>query len=173
MLPDYVGNLAQALQVTGAWIALGGIIPREVVAPPPTGLRPSVPSDGESKVGVSNSELPSPQQVIPKVHKADDIEHTLDKGMWVGTGATRHGWKIFVDVSFFLFFHKLAKLLILQFQGQLMERVPTCQRCWELHHECYGLPDQVCRHCQHDKKTCQDVVVKGEFVLRYSDLVFC
>jgi len=46
-----------------------------------------------------------------------------------------------------------------------MTQVPTCQRCQDLHHECYGLADRVCSQCQRDKKTCQDVVVKGE-VLR-------
>ena len=34
-LPDYVGDLAQALQVTGAWIASGRVVKQEVVAPPP------------------------------------------------------------------------------------------------------------------------------------------
>jgi len=43
-----------------------------------------------------------------------------------------------------------------------MMRVPTCQLCWDLRHECYGIADWVCGQCQCDKKTCQDVVVEGE-----------
>jgi len=77
----------QALQDMGAWITSGGIVEQVVVVPPPT-LPPLVaPSDGESKVGASDAELPSPCQIDPKVHQADDVEHTLDKGLWVGTGA--------------------------------------------------------------------------------------
>src|SRR5882724_8475742 len=66
---------------------------------PPTLPPPLAHSDGESKVGVSDAELPSPHQIIPKVHQADDVEHTLDKGLWVGTGAMRQGWRIYVGVS--------------------------------------------------------------------------
>ena len=40
-------------------------------------------------------------------------------------------------------------------------QVLTCQCCRDLHHECYGLADQVCSQCQCNKKTCQDIVVKG------------
>ena len=86
-LPDYVGGLSRALQDTGAWIASGGIIKQVVVAPPLTFPLLVAPSDGESKVGVSDAELPSPFQIVPKVHQADDVEHTLNKGLWVGTGA--------------------------------------------------------------------------------------
>ena len=86
-LPDYVSDLARALQDTGAWITLGGIIEQVVVAPPPTLPPPVAPSDSESKVGASDAELPSPRQIVPKVCQADDVEHTLDKGLWVGTGA--------------------------------------------------------------------------------------
>src|SRR5882724_7555157 len=84
----------------GAWIASGRVVEQEVVMSPLTLPRPLAPSDGKSEVGVSDTELPSPQQIVPKVHRADDIEHILDKGLWVGTGATRHGWKIFINVSF-------------------------------------------------------------------------
>ena len=83
----------------GAWIASGGIIKLVVLAPPPT-LPPLVaPSDGESEVGDSDAELPSPRQIVPKVCQADDMEHTLNKGLWVGTGAKRRGWRIYVGVS--------------------------------------------------------------------------
>ena len=37
-----------------------------------------------------------------------------------------------------------------------------CQHCQTLQHECYSLTDTVCGQCQWDKKTCQDVIVKGE-----------
>ena len=80
-LPDYVSDLARALQDTGAWIASGGIIEQVVVVPPPTLPLPVAPSDGKSKVGISNAELPSPHQIVPKVCQADDVEHTLDKGL--------------------------------------------------------------------------------------------
>ena len=82
-----------------AWIASGGVIEKVVVVPLPTLLAPTAPSNSESKVMVSDTELPSPFQVIPKVHQMDDVEHTLDKGLWVGTGAMQQGWKIFVNVS--------------------------------------------------------------------------
>src|SRR5882724_6878825 len=84
----------------GAWIASGRVVEQEVVMSPLTLPLPSAPSDGKSEVGVSDTELPSPRQIILKVHQADDVEHTLDKGLWVGTGATQCGWKIFVDMSF-------------------------------------------------------------------------
>jgi len=146
----------------GAWIASGGLIKQVVVVPPPTIPQPSAPSNGESEVGASDAELPSPHQLIPKVRQVDDMEHTLDKGLWVGTGVTCHGWKIFVHVSFLSVLFASTELLILHVQDQLMAHVPTCQRCQTLRHKCYGFPDWVCGQCQCDKKTCQDVMVKGE-----------
>jgi len=77
----------QALQDTKVWIASSGVVEQVVVAPLPTLPQPTAPSDGESKIVVSDAELPSPLQVIPKVCQADDIEHTLNKGLWMGTGA--------------------------------------------------------------------------------------
>src|SRR5882724_11114537 len=44
-LPDYVGDLARALQETGAWIASGSVIEQVVVAPPPTPPPLVAPSD--------------------------------------------------------------------------------------------------------------------------------
>ena len=38
---------------------------------PPTLPQPAAPSDGESEVGTSDLELPSPQQVVPKVQQVD------------------------------------------------------------------------------------------------------
>ena len=43
---------------------------------------------------MSDGELP-----VSKVQRLDEVEHMLDKGLWVGTGATWRGWKIFVKVS--------------------------------------------------------------------------
>jgi len=86
-LPDYVGDLSQALQDMGAWIAAGGIVEQVVVVPPLTLPQPSAPSGSESEVGVSDEELPSPQQLVPKVQQSDMVEHALDKGLWAGTGA--------------------------------------------------------------------------------------
>ena len=66
-LPDYVSDLSWALQDMGAWIAAGRIIEQVVVAPPLTLSQPLPPSDGKLEVGVSDEELPSPQQLVPKV----------------------------------------------------------------------------------------------------------
>ena len=43
---------------------------------------------------MSDGEVP-----VSKVQWSDKVEHMLDKGLWVGTGAMRRGWKIFVKVS--------------------------------------------------------------------------
>jgi len=87
-----------------AWVTSGGIVEQAVVAIPPTLPPPRDLSDGESEVGVSNAELPSPHKLVPKVHQADNVEHPLDKGLWVGTGTMRRGWEIYVNVNFpFLF----------------------------------------------------------------------
>jgi len=88
-----------------AWITSGGVIKQVVVVPPLALPQPPAPSDGESEAGASGTELPSPCQIVPKVHQADDVEHTLDKGLWAGTGATQCGWKIFVGVSVPYLFH--------------------------------------------------------------------
>jgi len=66
-LPDYVSDLSWALQDTLALIAAGGIVEQVVVVPPPTLSQPPPPSDGESEAGVSDEELPFPQQLVPKV----------------------------------------------------------------------------------------------------------
>src|SRR5882724_4374046 len=79
-LPDYVSDLSQALQDMGAWIAARGIVEQVVVVPPPTLSQPPPPSDSESEARVSNKELTSPQQLVPKVRRSDEVEHTLDKG---------------------------------------------------------------------------------------------
>ena len=60
MLPNDVGDLMWALQDTKAWIASGGIVEQVVVAAPLTLPLPLGPNDGESEVGVSDEELPSP-----------------------------------------------------------------------------------------------------------------
>ena len=61
MLPDYVGELAQALQEMKAWIATSGIADPATVEPsvttPPTNPRPQATSNGESRVGASEKEL--------------------------------------------------------------------------------------------------------------------
>ena len=72
----------------GAWIASGGVIEQVVLVPPLALPQPLAPSDGKSEAGASDTKLPSPRQIVPKVHQADDIEHTLDKGLWAGTGVT-------------------------------------------------------------------------------------
>src|SRR5882724_285174 len=87
-LPDYVSDLSWALQDMGAWITAGGIVEQVVVVPPLTLPQQSAPSGGESEVGASDEELPSPQQLVMKVQQSDAVEHALDKGLWAGTGAT-------------------------------------------------------------------------------------
>ena len=57
-----------------------------MVAAPPTLSQPLVSSDGESELGISDTELPSAQQVVSKVRQSDKVEHVLDKGVWVATG---------------------------------------------------------------------------------------
>jgi len=108
------------------WIASGGINKQTLMVAPLTLPQPAAPSNGESKVGTSDPELPSPRQVIPKVQQVDNVEHTLNKGLWVGTGAMRQGWKIFVDMSIPLFFFWVSQLLILSVQDHLMVCIPTC-----------------------------------------------
>ena len=97
-LPNSVSDLVWALQDTQVWITSGGIIESMVVAAPLTLPRPVAPSDGESEVGVSDGELP-----VSKVQQLDEVEHTLNKGLWAGTRATWRGWKVFVKVSTFFF----------------------------------------------------------------------
>ena len=58
------------------------------------------PSDGESKVVLSNEALPSPWQVVPKVVQSDKVEHTLNKGAWAMTPTKHCGWQIFIEVSY-------------------------------------------------------------------------
>src|SRR5882724_2074644 len=125
-----MGILARALQDTKAWIASGGIVEQVVVAAPPTLPLPLGPNDGESEVRVSDEELPSPRRLVSKVRRLDDVEHVLDKGVWVGTGATRWGGRIFIKVRVFLL--GIARLLISRVQGKLITRAPTCQHCWTL-----------------------------------------
>jgi len=62
----------------------------------PTNSDPSATSDGESEVGASDEELPTPKRLLSKVRRSDEVEHVLDKGAWAMTPATCVGWKIFV-----------------------------------------------------------------------------
>jgi len=82
-----------------AWITSGGVIDQVAVATLPTVPQPMAPSDGESEVRASNTKLPSPHQVIPKVCQVDNVKHTLEKGLWAGPGAMQQGWNIFVNMS--------------------------------------------------------------------------
>ena len=98
VLPNYVSELVQALEDTKAWIATSGVATLTVMVP--NGPVPSDPaSAGESKVGVSDEELPTPHKVLSKVQQADDVEHVLDKGVWAATPTKCWGWQIFVQVS--------------------------------------------------------------------------
>jgi len=70
-----------------AWIASGGVVEQVVVAAPLTLPRPPASSDSKSEVRVSDEDLPSPWQLTSKVQQSDNVEHILDKGVWVVTGA--------------------------------------------------------------------------------------
>ena len=102
VLPNYIGELAQALQVTMAWIATGGVATSTTMATNvPTPLDNA--SDGESEVPGSEDTpqetLPTLHWLLPKVLQLDQVEHTLDKGAWAAMPATHQGWKIFIMVS--------------------------------------------------------------------------
>jgi len=92
-----------ALEETQAWIMSGGIAKPVTAAPlwiiPPTDLTLPPPSDGESEVGASDEELPTPKCLLSKVWLLDKVEHMLDKGPWAATPAMCIGWKIFIDTS--------------------------------------------------------------------------
>jgi len=68
--------------VNRIWIVNGAAMTAPLTLP----KLPTV-SDGESEVGASDKDLPSPWQLISKVQQSDDVEHILDKGVWVATGA--------------------------------------------------------------------------------------
>ena len=101
VLPNYVGKLAQALQDMKAWITTSEVAASATVVTVPTS--PNHASDGESEVGVSNKELPTPRKVLPKVRQTDEVEHVLDKGLWAAMPATHWGWQIFIKVSYVRF----------------------------------------------------------------------
>jgi len=146
------------------WIVTGRVAEPATVEPVktalPTNPTPLVRSNGKSEVGASNEELPSPWQVVSKVGLSDEVEHILDKGVWVATPAMHQGWRIFVAVSHLYFF--LGLLLIFCTHGKLREHVLICLHFQTLNHECYSLTEKVCSQCQWDKKTCQYVIVEGE-----------
>jgi len=131
-------------------------VPMATGAPAP----PNHASDGESEVDVSDAELLTPQKLLSKVRRGNEVEHVLDKGLWAATPAKRWGWQIFVDVSPSMSFFLLPTHL--GTQGKLVERDPRCQHCQTLRHQCYGLAEKVCGRCQWDKKMCQDMVIEGE-----------
>ena len=111
VLPNYISELAQALQVMNAWITTGGVAASEtMVTDGPT--PPNNASDGKSEVGMSDEELPTPQKVFSKVWQVDDVEHVLDKGVWAATPAKCWGWQIFVQVSFLFLLYFFISLLI-------------------------------------------------------------
>ena len=101
-LPNYIGELAQALQATKAWIAMGGVPDSATVVT--NMITPHNNADeGKSKApgseGAPQEELLTLHWLVPKVLQLDQVEHTLDKGAWATTPATHQGWKIFVVVS--------------------------------------------------------------------------
>ena len=106
-LPDYVRDLARAFEQTQSWISTGGVAaPAIAVLPgvdPLLQMQPLILSDGESEVGGSDADLPTPKRLLPKVQRADDIKHVLDKGAWATTPALCQGWEIFVDVTLWIF----------------------------------------------------------------------
>ena len=90
-----------------SWIMTGVVaVPATAALPgidPLPHMQPLIPSDRESEVGGSDTELPMSKQLLSKVRQADNIEHMLDKGEWATTPAMHRGWEIFVDVSLWIF----------------------------------------------------------------------
>ena len=170
-LPAYIGDFTWALQSMKAWIVTGGISDSMTVDPIattfPNDTRPPPETEGESEVQGSDVEpdkkLPTPCQLVSKVWCLDQVEHTLNKGVWVAMPALHQEWKIFIAVSDTIPFPILS--LIFHIQGKLMEWVLRCQRCQTLHHKCYSLANKVCGWCQCNKKTCHNVVIEDEFPL--------
>ena len=84
-------DLAWVLQEMQAWIITGGAVAPATVEPmkivPLSNSQPLAMSNGESEVSASNKDLPTPQRVLSKVWRVDDIEHVLDKGAWETTPA--------------------------------------------------------------------------------------
>ena len=48
-------------------------------------------SNGESKVVVSDIELPSLRHLVPKVQLSDNVKHILNKGPWAATSVVHQG----------------------------------------------------------------------------------
>ena len=106
----------RSLEETQVWNVSGGVAAPVVMVPlqnlPPTDLTLPAPSNGESEVGASKEELPTPKHLLSKVWLSDEVEHMLDKGAWAMTLAMCIRWKIFVDVSrTFLFCVGLALIV--------------------------------------------------------------
>ena len=110
VLPNYFSELAQALKDMKAWITTGGMA---ASVPMATGVTapPNHASDGESKFGMSDVELLTPQNLLSKVRRADKVEHMLNKGLWAVTPATHRGWQIFIDVGSALSFLRYRLIL--------------------------------------------------------------
>ena len=102
MLPNYIGELAQALHVMKAWIVTGGVAASATMVtnmPAPTDNADEGESEAPGSEGAPQDELPTLCWLVPKVLQSDQVEHTLDKGTWATMPATCQGWKIFVAVS--------------------------------------------------------------------------
>src|SRR5882724_5759883 len=97
VLPTYVGKFSQSLDFNRTWSVNDGAM---TVLPLP---RPPAASDGKYKVGVSDVELPSPQQVVPKLQQLENMKHVLNKGPWVVTPVVHQRWKVFIEVSCWFF----------------------------------------------------------------------
>jgi len=108
-----------ALQDTEAWIVSGGVVKQVVVVAPLTLPQPPASSDGKSEVRASDAELTSPQQFISKVQQSDNVDHILDKGVWVVTPFHMSRLEDLYQMSCLFIF--LCHLLIPHVQGQLME----------------------------------------------------
>ena len=106
--------------------------------------------------------------LVSKVWQWDQVEHTLNRGVWAAMPAMCQGWEIYVAVSDRFFFNIIS--LIFHTQGKLTEWVLMFQFFQMLRHKCYGLADKVCGRCQCDKKTCHNVVVE---VSLFSLIFFC
>jgi len=76
----------QALLDMKVWITSGGVIEQVAVATLPTAPQPMAPSNQWIQGWGLWCWTPSPRKVIPRCNHVDDMEHTLNKVFWVGTG---------------------------------------------------------------------------------------
>jgi len=103
VLPAYVSDFSWDLAKNWELIKNSGVANpttmNSIMTYFPMLSKPQDLSDRESEVETSNEVLPSLQWIVLKVQLLDEVEHILDKGVWVVMPAIHWGWEIFVAVS--------------------------------------------------------------------------